>query len=255
MESKDSLRQSRPPSRSTVKYGMVYSKFSRWKYGEGFRVDPSWYEWYKANVRCKHCRFPRRQWQEHPQPLSPTLVGAFEGTSGGALHCPAAFYRADLKDALAEYIREAVWGQCALADDGTMRSIPYHSLQVPRADQVYAFRGAKYYADQPDAGHFTCPGCGRLQGFGGISEAFVESDIKERPVVVDAQGTVYVRKEFALQLKLKERFPDLRLYMTPVLKEPADGWTLPNDPGWDGTLRPPEGFGKIPPFPCLRPGD
>lgn len=233
---------------------MIYSKFDRWQHGEGFRVDPAWFEWYHSVVRCTHCLFPNRQWQEQPDPLHPTLAGSFQGTSSCSIECPAAYYRTSLMSVLAEHIPGAVWGQCHLAECGTTRPLPFHTLQVPRAAQVYAYRGAKCHDDQPDAGHHACPGCGRIQGFGGISEAFVESDIQDRPVVVDSAGGVYIRKQFAIELRLRERFEDLRLYLIPVLEEPADGWTLPNDPGWDGTLRPPPGFGQVPDFPCYPPG-
>lgn len=233
---------------------MIYSTFDRWQHGEGFSVDPSWYEWYRENVRCTNCMFPRRQWQEQPDPLNPTLTGSFEGTCSATIECPAAYYNSSLMSVLAEHIPDAVWGECHLSERSTMRPIRFHTLQVPRAVQAYGFRGAKSYEDQPDAGHHACPGCGRIQGFGGISEAFVERDTQDRPVVVDSSGGVYIRKEFAVELRLRERFEDLRFYMIPVLKEPADGWTLPNDPGWDGTLRPPPGFGQVPEFPCCRPG-
>lgn len=254
MVSKSYQREIRPPARSKVRYGEIYSKYGRFQYEEEFQVHPAWYDWYRCNVRCPCCAYPRQEWQLDPKPIDPELEGSFPGSSASAFMCTAHFWREDLRSVLQEFIADAVWGRCYLGHGRTRTPLPFFTLQVPRSEQVYPHRGPRQFADAKEPGHYACPGCGRIQAFGDGSQAFVEHDIRGRPVVVDSHGNVYVLKELALELKLKERFEDLRLYWIPVLKEPADRWTLPNDPGWDGTLRPPPDFGEIPPFPCIKPG-
>ncbi len=258
MVSKDYQRELRPPARSNVRYGQIYSKFSRFQHQEAFGAHPAWYDWYRRNLRCPCCLYPRREWQENPVPIEPELTGSFPGCSTGAHLCPADLWREDLRAVLKPFLPNAVWGRCYLGHGEGRVPLPFFTLQVSRSEQVYPYRGPARFPEAIEstaAGHYACPDCGRIQGFGDISEAFSDRDVQGRPLVVDIGGSIYIRGELETELKLRERFEDLRLYMIPVIKEPADGWTLPNDTGWDGTLRPPEGFGKIPPFPCLRPGD
>ena len=246
--------RSKPSSFDSTTFGQIYSKFNRFKYGEGFRADESWATWYWSTVRCNCCAFPTAKHQLEPTPIEPVLIGAFQGTSGGTTACPVTFYREDLCAVLAEWIPEAVWGQCLHRQGATEQKLPFFTLQVPRRSQAYPHRGLTQFDAQSETGHYACPGRGRIQEFGSSSEAFVEADIRQREVVVDCNGDVFVSKPLAADLKLRQRVPDLRLYKIPVLKEPADGWTLPNDPGWDGTLRPPPGVGQVPDFPCYQPG-
>ena len=61
--------------------------------------------------------------------------------------------------------------------------------------------------------------------------------LDDRLVYLDGHGALYVDDALAKSLRLRERFPDLRLYRFDVIPEPLDGDVMPGDPGWDGVFR------------------
>lgn len=239
----------------TVVFMELYSKLGRFEYEEEFRAREEWCEWYRDNVACSCCVFPSREWQENPRPLEVDVTGSFAGCTTVATGCPITLWREDLLGVLSEFVPNAVLGQCFGGQGGERTRLPFWTLQVARTEQVVRQRGPSRFGGESEAGEagfYACPDCGRIQGFGDFSEGLVKSDVRDRPAVVDRHGSVLMDRRLTDELRLRERFDDLRLYAIPVMNKPADRWTLPNDPGWDGTLRPPPGFGKIPPFPCRK---
>jgi hypothetical protein len=225
----DSARRSeRRSAFSGNMYFEIYSKYSRFRYDDSFQVTPEWREWYEANVKCPGCNWPERSWQERPQPLNVDLTGSFSGCATQAIGATG-LVREDLRAALATHTpRSVVWGQCYGSGPGGRRKLPFYTAQIPRAEGINPYRG-------PVSSAHLCTSCGRIGSFG--KNAIVARDLRDRRIVLSDFGSLYIEKALATELKLRERFEDLRLYKVPVVPEPLDGWVLPGDPGWNGTLR------------------
>lgn len=221
--------RSKPRFHKESSYYQVYSKYERFCYNYGFAIDEEWRQWYAKEVKCSLCEWPNEQWQVNPRPLRIVVEGFTPGCSVGALGCPANMISDQLCDALAEYLPSSiVLDRVRLRTSEGIRDAGFRSVQVPRQEWVNPFRGKNSI-------HRYCASCNQVVGFG--DNALVSYDVKDRVVVFDASGNLYIRHEIVEALKLRSRFEDIRLYRIPLLPAPIDGWTLPGDPEWQGVLR------------------
>jgi hypothetical protein len=230
MQSKDFERHLRPRSASRAVYFAMYSKFDRFRFTERFELERAWPGWYERTIKCTNCEWPQRMWQEKPMPFDIDLVGSFPGCTTGTLPCPAVLVREDLFAVVSAYLPALAWGNCYVRTAEGRTLIPFWSCQPPRREWVNPWRG-------PGSRYRMCPVCARVYCHGFGRQALVAHELRDRPIVPDERGSLYICKELADDLKLTQRFSDLRLLKIPVLPEPLDDWTLPGDPGWAGVLR------------------
>lgn len=214
-------------------YLEVYSKFDRFQYGERFEISPSWRAWYEAMVKCPECPWPNRVWQERPLPLDVELEGSFPGVTTYVLGCVGALIRDDLCEVLEPYLPPVVLGRCRLRSG--QLPLPFRTVQAAKPEQVNPYRGSLAVA-----AYRQCGACGRISSGSVNPTGIVERDLRGRPIVVDEFGRLYIRRNLSLELRLRERFDDIRFHRVPIIPEPLDGYTLPGDPDWDGVLRLPK---------------
>jgi hypothetical protein len=216
-------------------YQEIYSKYSRFQYSEAFECDPRWWAWYCANLKCKQCPWPNEAWQDAPQPMDVLLIGAFPGVTTTPSTMPVELVRSDLRDIVAPFLPEAVWGRCIIEGHSKPTGHEFFTLQVPRRAWVSTARGK-------GSGHAQCLGCGHVVSRWPVTQAISAATARDRPIVVSDSGAMYIKSGLAKELRLRERFEDLRLFNIPLIAKPCDGWVLPEDAGWTGVLEPNKAF-------------
>lgn len=229
--------RSKPHSRIGSMYLEIYSKFSRFRYEQVFEVHPEWRIWYEKTMKCVKCNWPKRELQEHPKPLEVHVVGSFAGVCTPI--AGAAFInvvRHDLHEALKVYLPPStVWGDCLLRSGNQLKRTPFSTCYIAKGEIANNWRGL-------GCRHMYCAACNRIgcPHFG--KEAFVLRNVRNSPIVLNHCGSLFIQRDLAIKLKLRERFEDIRFLKVPVVDQPQDGWILPGDPGWTGTLVTPPGM-------------
>lgn len=216
-------------------YLQIYSEYDKFKYNVSFGVTPTWSAWYRSEVKCplETCPFPKREWSEAPRPLEPELTGWFPGCTTLPDLCPVGVVREDLRAIVEPYAEDIVWGRCEVVSRPMAGQLAFYTVQVARGKMVFTRRGKGNY-------HRQCPGCARIGSPNfAARQGLVIYQVAGRPLVCDSHGDLYIEESLAKSLKLRDRIEDLRLFKIPLLEEPEDGWVLPGDPGWTGTLVPP----------------
>jgi len=169
-------------------------------------------------------------------PIDEEVMGSFDGIFQTQHLVGIDLVRNDFRDAVEDLLPYAVWGKVISAKDG--HELAYSTVQIPASECIYRYRGRR--TKHIHVQHKACPGCGNIFPSANTKEAFVRKVIGRREMWTSRTGGTFHALERVIEdRKLLLRFPDIRLHRIPILEEPQDGWTLPGDPGWDGTLLPP----------------
>jgi hypothetical protein len=186
---------------------------------------------YQERIRCPVCTAPRAEWDERPVPIDVEITESVRGcVATASMMCN--LQREDFHEAIKPYLEGIAVGSVHFVNEELgRRSAPYVTCFVPRHLELEVYRG-RYCR------HFQCRACGRFTNeVGWAAGAIVERYLDHRLAYLDGNTSIYIDGRLAQELKLKERFPDIRLYRFDVIPEPLDGDVMPGDPGWDGTFR------------------
>jgi hypothetical protein len=232
------MTSSTKPSRSNVigHYHQLYSKFARFSYNCEFpSIIGTTAEWFSTRMcpASETCGMACREVQEQPEGIDVEVDGIFPGvgyTTGPSF----GVISAELYKLLEPHMPKGlVTSDVYLGTGAKRRKLLQVAFQMPRARMAYKFR-------RKGSTFRQCPGCAEIVcNDWSRGEAFVVSDVKERTIIF-WDSSMYIHSQLVDDLRLREFSDDIRFYKIPLLKEPEDGWILPNDPGWDGVLRSPE---------------
>ncbi len=210
-------------------------------------VSEQWEEWtykeyyctgYPVNGKC--CVLARRELQEHPVPLEPTVWGDERGFHS-SLNAPVVhLFRDDAREFFSPYLpASVVWGRVYRLNGRTRVPSNYSTCQVPRRDAVEMDRGTTPVAPE------YCDKCRQAQCWAADRKhmGIMRWQVRDRPVLIDDCNSIAVHPEFFADMKLKERFPDLKVvHKIKIYDKDPHGWVLPGDPDWDGVFRDPPGW-------------
>jgi hypothetical protein len=241
----------KPDGRARCVFRLLSRFSTTWAYAESDQYAPTQEsaERFRALVACPECKFfPRREHSESPVPFPLEMHGQHRGSEAAVHEGGFATVTHELREAIGDaWPKQTVFSEAIEVDPPPRERRKRWSIQLPRALQVYTFRNR-------GVGHRQCPGCGAIVCCNwSIKNAVARSQVRENQVMIDEFGGIFLTPALADRLRLTEKFPDLWYYRYRVVEKPLDGWTLPGDPGWDGVLRPPPGWGADG-WPLDRPG-
>jgi hypothetical protein len=227
------------------RYYLLGSKHNRLSDPHQMFVSEEWEQWVKREWQCpgsngQFCHYPRREIQDQPVPLEPTVEGAARGFSRVLPDPVIAVFRDDARELFDPYLSpRTVWGRVYTMLDGERVPTDYSTCQMPRFDEVEMDRGtsfiAPHYCEMCKRAFCWAPDCRHM--------GILRWQIRDRPVLMANRGDLAVHPEFFEDMKLKERFPDLKVvHKIKIYDRDPHGWVLPDDPDWDGVFRKPPGW-------------
>jgi hypothetical protein len=196
-----------------------------------FRALPKWESWYQAEIRCSRCIRPGLAWEAAPRAVDAHLC---KPPAAAIVSEGLQLIREDLMELLRPYWRGAYFGRCHLVRGAEVRPLPYYTALTPARLCINAYRARH-------CGQHQCPVCGAIYNFVlDPAGAIVRSTLDDRLVYQDIwAGEIFVERELARRLQLRERVPGLRWLDTfPVIEKALDGDVLPGDEGWTGVFTP-----------------
>lgn len=207
--------------------------YMRSKHDELTPATLEWIAWFRRKVACHPDSIhPGAVWREKPTKIDVALTHEPKGTVAAVFKAEVNLIREDLYGVLRPYLTDFLIGRVTV-EKSSKKAQSFVSLVAYPAAAIDPYRG-------PAAIHVPCPECGRLHStvMNDDAEGIAESNLDERRIYGDAGSMLYVDSNLIKELRLKERFPDLRFIRWPVIPRPLDGDVLPGDPGWDGVFRP-----------------
>lgn len=227
-------------------YLSIGSRYSRLSNPVEFRTTSVWKDYFQQECRCPgyfhseyRCIFMKRNLQVNPRPIEPTVVGKELGFKGVLDEPVISLFREDAREFFAPYLPTAVWGRVWCEENGERVATNYSTCVLPRFDCVEMDRGttpiAPRYCGLCNNAHCWAPACRH--------EGIIRHHIKDRPVIHDHGCSMCVHPEFYEDMKLKQRFPDIKImHKVKIYDQDPHGWVLPGDPEWDGVFRKPPGW-------------
>lgn len=148
-------------------------------------------------------------------------------------------FRDDAREFFAPYLPTAVWGRVWRVRESDREATNYSTCVLPRTDWVEMERGTTPIPPRYcDICHSAYCWAGECRHMG-----IIRGQIKDRPVILDGFCSLCVHPEFYEDMKLKNRFPDIKVvHKVKIYDRDPHGWVLPGDPEWDGVFRKPPGW-------------
>lgn len=231
---------------SQTHYLYLGSRHDRLSEPTWFEEEPEYQERYLREYACPGYHNP--EWSclrtrsdvivtREPLGIIVTQIGkGFARTLGSPL--VNAFHRGAM-EFFAPYLPASHFEQVKLRTKQGLVDTEYFACLTPPGEQVDFNRGRVTVRPK------VCSVCGLAYTWSSkVSEmGILRWQARERPVLVNGLNLMAVTPEFFHDMKLKERFPDIKVVHKIKLydKDPR-GWVLPGDPEWDGILRTPDGW-------------
>lgn len=239
------------------RYILIGSRHDRLSEPMRMSVSEQWEEWAHRDYYCSYypvngqsCSMARKELQERPVPLEPTVLGDERGFYASLSTPVVHLFRDDAREFFGPYLpKSVVWGRVFRQEGLSRVPTRYSTCQVPRRDAVQLNRGTTPIAP------VYCEKCGQAYCWAADCRhmGIMRWQIRDRPVLIDDCNMMAVHPEFFADMRLKERFPDLKVvHKIKVYDKDPHGWVLPGDPDWDGIFRIPPGWRPPPPPPSLE---
>lgn len=184
--------------------------------------------------RCsgKGCPNLSSHWHRQPEPINIVVDRVTPAWIERIGHFDIMALDTELVDALAPHCRDILFGTVSIDEGyGDLQPTRFVTVTAPAPRRIQSDRG-QYCL------HMRWPCCGVFTNtIGSADGAIVERTLDDRLIYIDQDGHVLVADELVKSLDLKHRFPKLRFERIDVVPEPLDKETLPDDPGWNGTLQ------------------
>jgi len=191
-------------------------------------------------VKGNGCSYGRPEFKEAPLPLEPEVYGDERGFTSSTWPLAIHLFRDDAREFFAPYLPAGVaWGRVYRLEETGRVPTRFSTCLVPHSETVEMDRGTTPIAPK------YCPICDRAYCWAGDCRhmGILRWQIRDRPVLINDGCYMCVHPEFYHDMKLKERFPDIKIvHKIKIYDKDPHGWVLPGDPEWDGVFRKPAGW-------------
>jgi hypothetical protein len=185
--------------------------------------------------------------QKSPKALEPVVTGDERGYHSILENPIVHLFRDDAKEFFLPYLpMGGVWGRVWRDENGKRVATRHSTFQAPLTETVDMSRGTTFIAPK------MCPVCGQARTWAPDCKhmGILRWQLRDRPVVIGDSTSICVHPDFYHDMKLKERFPDIKIvHKVKIYERDPHGWVLPGDPDWDGVFRKPPGWFDLPEVP------